>query len=244
MDWFLLALNRAFNIDPIPLTLALLALAAVAWARRRVHKAMTTAAALPVTPPITGTAWTGALLAAADHEPIPVVMIAGSLADRFDPATRTLRLSAQARDGETIAALSLAAHAGGQALVATARRGPLVARFRDLTAQLVRLVPPAALLSIVTGFGFNILPLLHLGLYAFAGTVLLALVGVPLERQAAERALATLEQGDTLDPANHAALEPALQALAWRELAAVGVLGRAPQWQRRPTREPAIVTGS
>ncbi len=220
MEWFLLTLNRVFNIDPIALLACLAGVALIVWARRRVDRTLAAGAAVAIEPPVTGRAVAGEILRAAGLEAVPIVAADGPVADWYDAEPRTLRLSPATLAGSSRAAVGLAAFEAGHALQHAERAGAIVLWARDGLAQLGRVGPRAALLAIVAGFGFDTPPLMHGALFAFAISAALPLAGLPFERDAARRARRALAMTGLIDSPQLDALAPVLDAAGWRTIAA------------------------
>lgn len=121
----------------------------------------------------------------------------GRLSDHYDPRSRTLTLSPEVGNSNSLAALGVAAHETGHALQHQA--GYLPFRFRST------LVPVA---NIGTNFGFILFfvgliffrsgLLMTIGILLYSAAVLFTLVTLPVELNASHRALVELSNRNIL----------------------------------------------
>lgn len=120
----------------------------------------------------------------------------GLLSDHYDPTHQTLRLSEGVYHGNSVAALSVAAHEAGHALQHAANYKPLLLRSASVATVNIgsRLSVPLFLLGLLMSFT----PLIHAGILLYAFVVFFSLVTLPVEFNASHRALAALEAGGML----------------------------------------------
>lgn len=145
----------------------------------------------------------------------------GRLSDYYDPTRREVRLSEHNFDGNSIAALSVAAHEVGHAIHHKLAYGPLHFRTALFPAANIgsSLAMPLALLGI-----FMRLPLrLDIGIVLFAGAVLFQLVTLPVEFDASRRTLAQLQSGGYLASDEIGMAKKVLTAAALTYVAAAAV---------------------
>jgi hypothetical protein len=146
---------------------------------------------------------------------VKVVSVDGFLSDHYNPATRTVNLSPDVYNNQTIAAAAVAAHECGHAVQhATAypwlnfrsRMVPVV----QVSSSLIQWVLLAGILMI------NVFPqLLLIGIVLFALTTLFSLVTLPVEFDASNRALAWLGNTRVANEREH---PQAKDALKWAAL--------------------------
>ena len=114
------------------------------------------------------------------------------LGDHYDPRTKTLALSPQVYDGESVAALGIAAHETGHAIQHQHAYAPLQARMAIVpvtmfTSQLLPLV-------MIGGFFFRIPMFISLGIMIYAVLVVFQLITLPVEFDASSRAKLILQK--------------------------------------------------
>lgn len=143
---------------------------------------------------------------------VQVISVDGFLADHYNPLNKTVNLSADVYNGNSIASAAVAAHECGHAVQHVASYKWLMMRSRlvplvQFSSGLVNWVLLAGILLI------NRFPqLLLLGIILFALTVLFSLVTLPVEFDASRRALAWL--GHT-NVTNKTEYPKAKDALTW-----------------------------
>ena len=148
--------------------------------------------------------WTGAQIAEAilrDHgiSGVRVEPVAGKLTDHYDPRSRTLRLSEEVYHSSSMAAVGVAAHEVGHAIQHARAYGPL--QFRSAWVPVANIGSGLSFVIILvalflggaaTGAG-QTAAILGVGL--FATTTVFTLITLPVEFDASNRALATLQRG-------------------------------------------------
>lgn len=143
--------------------------------------------------------------------------IAGNLTDHYDPRTKTLRLSADVGATSSVAALGVAAHEAGHAVQDANNYLPMRIRqsivpFANIGAS-VWIFPAMGglLLGASSALGAT---LLLVGIGLFAAVVLFQLVTLPVEFDASNRALASLEAQGLLSAAEMPGAKAVLNAAA------------------------------
>ena len=132
---------------------------------------------------ITGAEAAQRILRAAGITDVQVVPIRGSLTDHYDPRTKTVSLSEDIYGRNSLAAVGVAAHECGHALL-------------DIRSAIVPAANIGSQLSwplFIAGLIFSIDPLVTLGIVLFSLAVLFQLVTLPVEINASSRALKMLE---------------------------------------------------
>jgi hypothetical protein len=154
----------------------------------------------------------------------------GQLSDHYDPRKRVLRLSSGVYQGNSIAALGIAAHEAGHALQHQTGYAPLqirngiypVANFGSMLA-----FPLFLLGFFMSSKGPNIL--MDIGILLFAGAVLFSVITLPVEFNASKRAMALLGErgylrGPELEGARKVLSAAALTYVASTAMAAMQLL--------------------
>jgi len=145
---------------------------------------------------------------------VTIERIPGLLTDHYDPRTRVLRLSEGVHDGQSIAAVGIAAHEMGHAMQHADGYQPLA--FRQAFHPVAAFASRAWIYLI---FGSMFLPsmgpqLMLIAVICLATYAVFALVTLPVEFDASRRALVTLEASRTLDVAELEGAHKVLNAAA------------------------------
>jgi Zn-dependent membrane protease YugP len=112
--------------------------------------------------------------------------ISGNLTDHYDPRTKRLRLSAGVYQGQSIAALAIAAHELGHALQDHEGYFPL--RLRAAMVPAVNIGSYLGWIFIMIGIVIQVLEIAWLGVAVFSAGALFALATLPVELNASARA--------------------------------------------------------
>lgn len=146
---------------------------------------------------------------------VQVVSVNGFLSDHYDPTNKTVNLSPEVYNGNSIASAAVAAHECGHAVQhATAytwltMRSKLVPVIK-FSSGIVQWVLLAGILMIKVFPG-----LLLIGIALFAATTLFSVITLPVEIDASNRALAWLDKTNVTLPQEH---DKAKDALKWAAL--------------------------
>lgn len=126
---------------------------------------------------------------------IPIERVKGSLTDHYDPKNQVLRLSEPIYGGDSITAVSVAAHEVGHAIQHANGYVPL--NIRNAIFPVARLGSSAAWLFILGGLFIPSLPILFdIGIILFSVAVAFQIITLPVEFDASKRGLLMLsEQG-------------------------------------------------
>lgn len=133
------------------------------------------------------------LLRRNDNHVVSVGHVAGNLTDHYNPATETLNLSDGVYDSPSVAALGIAAHEAGHAMQKKEGYAPLMLR--------TAIVPAVNICSMLStplfflGILFTWEALTTLGIILFAASTVFALVTLPVEFNASNRAVKMLIDG-------------------------------------------------
>ena len=149
---------------------------------------------------------------------VQVVSVPGSLSDHYNPATKTVNLSAEAYEGRNIAAAAVAAHECGHAVQHATAYSMLILRSR--IAPAVQINSTLSQWIIIAGLGFMGFgdgnpTILLTGIILFAVTTLFSIITLPVELDASSRALVWLGNANITSAAEK---ENAKDALKWAAL--------------------------
>jgi Zn-dependent membrane protease YugP len=203
------------------MVLILPALALALWAQFKVKHTFSKFSEVPSRRGMTGAQVAGAILSR-NHLDVAVEPVEGSLTDHYDPRDRTLRLSEDVYGSHSISALGVAAHEAGHAIQHAHHYLPLqlrsnlvpVANFGSHLAMplfLVGLFLPAASF------------LMDIGILLFTFAVVFAVVTLPVEFNASNRAIQVLSQHGYLAPDEIDSARKVLNAAAWTYVAAAAM---------------------
>lgn len=219
-----------FFFDPLWLILALPGLLLGLWAQARVRSAFGQYSRVANSRGITGAQAARLVLDYYGLHDVRIEETGGFLTDHYDPRHRVLRLSPDVGRSPSIAALGVAAHEAGHALQHAKGYMPLQVRtaivpavqFGSFLGPLLFMVGFA--LQAFAGFGFN---LAVLGLALFSLTAIFALVTLPVEFDASNRARKELMAMGILSPQEMAGVNKTLNAAALTYVAAaVAAIGQ------------------
>ncbi|MCT4665037.1 MAG: zinc metallopeptidase [Flavobacteriales bacterium] len=147
---------------------------------------------------------------------VQITCTPGTLTDHYNPANRTVNLSEEVYHGRNIAAAAVSAHECGHAIQhATGyqwlqMRSKLVP-FVSISSKIMNIVMIVGFIG-AFALGFNLQIVLGIIIIAQAMIALFALVTLPVEYDASNRALAWLQMSGL---AGHSEMEKAKDALKW-----------------------------
>lgn len=111
----------------------------------------------------------------------------GFLSDHYDPRTKTVRLSPQIHNGNSIAAAAVAAHEVGHAI--QDKQNYSFLRFRHALVPVANFGSQSAWIVILIGFFMQISGLVLAGIVLMAFAVIFQLITLPVEFNASNRAM-------------------------------------------------------
>lgn len=148
--------------------------------------------------------------------------VQGRLADHYDPRAKVLRLSPDVYESDSLAALGVAAHETGHALQHRDGYAPLA--LRSAIVPLASFGTNAAWILFLVGWAFSSLrPLMDVGIILFLGYVAFAIVTLPVEFNASNRAVQALQAQGFVAPAEAQGVRAVLNAAALTYVAAAAV---------------------
>lgn len=142
----------------------------------------------------------------------------GTLSDHYDPRNKTLSLSADVYQGNSIASAGVAAHEAGHAIQHKEKYGPL--KLRSIMIPTVQLGSWLGPIVFFLGYFFANDNLSWIGVLLFAGVAVFSIVTIPVEMDASKRAKAILVNEGILYSSELAGVNQVLDAAAWTYVAA------------------------
>lgn len=144
---------------------------------------------------------------------VQVTSVEGFLSDHYNPANKTVNLSPEVYNGNSVAAAAVAAHECGHAVQHAARYGPLTFRSKmvpavQISSMLVNWILLAGMVLIATTKNPTVL---LIGIIVMSITVLFTLVTLPVEFDASKRALAWLNRTNVTNSAEYPKAKDALK---------------------------------
>jgi Zn-dependent membrane protease YugP len=145
---------------------------------------------------------------------VQVVSTPGFLSDHYNPENKTVNLSPEVYDGESVTASAVAAHECGHAIQHATQYSMLQMRSKMVPAVKIgsTLSQWVILAGIgMMGFGGGNQTILLIGILLFSITTIFSIVTLPVEYDASNRALAWLEGSQILQADEHKMAEDALK---------------------------------
>ena len=212
-----------FIWDPRYLLFALPALILAFYAQWRVRSTYEKYSRKPSHKGFSGNEAARILLRSAGLGHVRVEEVPGKLDDHYDPRNDVLRLSQGVARSQSVAALGIVAHEVGHAMQDAANYTPL--RARSGLVPIVRIGSWLGPIIFFAGFllsGFTGSTIVAwLGLFLFAGTVVFALITLPVEFNASKRALQLLKAYQLADGSELPDAKKVLDAAALTYIAAL-----------------------
>jgi uncharacterized protein len=212
-----------FLWDPRYLVIALPALLLAFYAQWRVRSAYERFSRKANARGITGGDAARILLRSLGLDHIHVELAPGQLSDHYDPKKNVLRLSAGVANGRSVAALGIAAHELGHVLQDATDYAPLRLRSGLVPAVSIGswLGPIVFFLGLFLSAATGSTTVAWIGLFLFAGTAVFALVTLPVEFDASNRAVQLLRTYQLADGRELQETKQVLNAAALTYVAAL-----------------------
>ncbi len=206
--------------------LLLPAMAFALWAQWKVRNTYEKFAQVPAANGLTGRDMARAIMQRNGVTDVNIEEIGGSLSDHYDPGARTVRLSPDIYEGNSIASIAVAAHEVGHVL--QHHQGYFPLQFRASFAPVAGIGSSLAMPLFFIGLLFGPrMPfggvLMDLGILFFAGAVLFHFVTLPVEFDASRRALRQLTESGAVMPQEVAGAKRVLDAAALTYVAAAAM---------------------
>lgn len=141
---------------------------------------------VPTKEKITGSETARKILDANGLQNIKINKISGKLTDHYDPKNKTINLSREIYEGDSIASVSVAAHECGHAI--QDKDNYTFLRIRSSIIPLVNFSSKFGYLVVIIGLIFNIIGLAKFGIILLLMILLFQLVTLPVEFNASKRA--------------------------------------------------------
>ncbi|GAP64410.1 hypothetical protein ARMA_2833 [Ardenticatena maritima] len=207
-----------FFFNPMYFLFALPALLLGLYAQYKVQNAFARYSRVRTVRGLTGAQVARYLLDAHGLHHVRVERVGGMLTDHYDPTSKVLRLSPQVYDAPTIAAAGVAAHEMGHALQDATNYAPLA--LRSAMVPSVQIGSWLGPILFVVGLLMARPTLAWLGVILFAAVAVFALVTLPVEFDASNRAKKLLQQTGLLLPQEMEGVNAVLNAAALTYVAA------------------------
>lgn len=154
-----------------------------------------------------------------------VVETTGYLSDHYDPKRKTVRLSKAVFEGETVAAIAIAAHECGHAI--QDKEGYLYMKVRSAIFPVVNIATSISYYIILIGFLLQILDMIYLGIAFTVLGLIFQIVTLPVEFNASSRAKKQLDELHIVQKEEASGVNKVLKSAALTYVA--GVLASAAQ---------------
>jgi Zn-dependent membrane protease YugP len=155
--------------------------------------------------------------------PLTVEGAQGTLSDHYDPRQKVLRLSEEVAYRPSVASLAIVAHELGHAHQDA--QGYLPMRVRSGLVPVVNFTSWLGPILFMLGWWLSLRPVAWLGVLAFGGAAIFALVTLPVEVDASRRGLQLLQQSGVL--VNRTERRQATRVLSAAALTYVAALAQA-----------------
>jgi hypothetical protein len=208
-----------FFFDPMYFVFALPPMLLVLWAQAKVKGAYARYSQIRNMANLTGAQVARILLRDRGLDAVGVEMVDGDLTDHYDPASKTLRLSPGVYSTPSVAAMGIVAHEVGHAVKDQVGYAPL--KLRAALVPAVNIGSTMGYLFFLAGLFINWTGLVWLGIAFFSLGVVFALVTLPVEFNASNRALALLKGNGLVSVEEYEGANAVLSAAALTYVAAV-----------------------
>ena len=195
------------------------------WAQARVSSAYKKYSRVPNMGGVTGAQAAQALLAYNGLKQVKIEATKGQLTDHYDPRRKVLRLSSGVARNPSVAALGIVAHEVGHAVQDSMGYAPM--RVRSALVPVANLGSRFGFICVILGlvlymFGAAFgLTVTWIGVYLFAAAVLFALVTLPVEYDASNRARRMLQASGLVSAREYEGASAVLSAAALTYVAAL-----------------------
>lgn len=152
---------------------------------------------------------------------VDVVRVAGNLSDHYDPRTNTVALSQSVYDSCSVGAIGVAAHEVGHAVQHAVGYTPIKIRMAIL--PVAQLGSSAWLILFILGVFLRMPILREIGIVLFAFIVLFQLVTLPVEFNASNRAIRTIDSQGILVGSELTGAKKTLRAAAMTYVASLAM---------------------
>ncbi len=182
------------------------------WAQSKVKSAYAEYSRIPTRLGRSAATVVDELLRRNGNNKVRIGRVSGELTDHYNPGNETLNLSDGVYGSASIAALGIAAHEAGHAMQKHEGYAPL--RLRTAIVPAVNICSSLSTPLFFLGLIMSWEPLLTLGIILFAASTVFALVTLPVEFNASNRAVAMLTEGGYVTGEEERGVRKVLQAAA------------------------------
>lgn len=172
--------------DPMWLLYAIPGILLGIWAQFKLSRAYGKYSQVRVDSGMTGAEAARQILDHAGLTNVPVEEVPGRLTDHYDPTKKALFLSSDNFNGQSVAAVGVAAHESGHALQHQAAYG--LFKVRMAVVPVTQIASASWYFVIIGGILFHLPGLINLGIVLFAAVTFFQLVTLPVEYDASRRA--------------------------------------------------------
>jgi len=166
--------------------LSVVAVFIVARAQSKINKAYSTYQKIKAKSNLSGVEVARKILDANGLQHVHVLETTGTLTDHYDPSKKVVKLSKEIFNGDSIAAISVAAHECGHAI--QDKENYTFMRLRAFFVPIVNLVSYLGYFSIIISLLAGILMYLKLGILILVVTLIFQLITLPVEFDASKKA--------------------------------------------------------
>jgi Zn-dependent membrane protease YugP len=205
--------------DPLWFIIALPPLLLALYAQMRVYSTYAKYSQVPSLRGVPGYEVARRLLDAAGLYHVEIERVPGNLTDHYDPVHKVLRLSDGVYNSWSVAAVGIVAHEVGHAIQDKVAYAPM--RLRASLVPVVNIGSQLGIWLFFIGFLMQALALAWAGVLLFSTTAIFALVTLPVEFDASNRALRMLEYNGFVTPEEYHGARAVLNAAALTYVAAL-----------------------
>lgn len=166
------------------------------WAQISVKSALSKYSRVSTVRGITGAEAAKLILEQNGIYDVTIRHISGSLTDNFNPREKTINLSDEVYDSTSVAAIGVAAHETGHAIQHAVGYSPI--KIREAIIPVTQVGSWMYFPIILLGLVFSSQTLLNVGILLFGTIALFQLVTLPVEFNASNRAIMTLQNNGIL----------------------------------------------
>lgn len=206
------------NFPPILYLLLIIPMVLSWWAQSRVQKIFKELDQTSVASEVTGMEVAKEILLQAGLGRVGLEIAGQRLGDYYDPARKTIRLSAGTAWRKTVTAIGVAGHEAAHAIQDAQGYGLM--RFRNMLGGALMALSTISPFAFIGGFLLGSRLLMWVALIIMALQALFALLTFPLERNASRRALGLLRQNGLVRPEEEKDVGRVLRAASYTYLAA------------------------
>jgi Zn-dependent membrane protease YugP len=167
------------------------------YAQAKVSSTFKRYSQIPSARGLTGAQGARQLLNSAGLSDVAIEVAGSRLSDHYDPRTRTLTLSPEVGNSNSLAALGVAAHEAGHAMQHSDGYAPF--KLRSTLVPVANIGTNFGLILFLVGLVFfRSGPLMTVGILLYSAAVLFTLVTLPVELNASKRAMVELSNRNIL----------------------------------------------